>query len=234
MYPLPWSRRIFLERKAKVLEENYQLLSNAYAKNKKLYHDMNHHLQMIYYLAKKENNTEIMEYVDSITLAINRFSDMIWSGVGMLDAILNYTIAEAKKKNIRMEINVEFPQNSNISPDDLCVIFFNLLDNAIEATESWMHKNSSICGQELVITVTIRRIQQFLLIKVKNPSLKRKKNGLGLFLSTKSNPAHHGIGLKNVRETAEKYNGNVELEECDGEMITSVLLFFHENTEDGN
>lgn len=217
-----WGRNRFLERKNKVLEENYHLLSEVYGENERLYHDMNHHLQMIYYLAQKSGQAEVMDYVTSVSAPINRLSNVVWSGVDVVDAILNHGIAEAKQKGIRMDVNVEFPRNSNIASDDLCVILFNLLDNAMEACESRKEEE----GAE--ISVTIRRIQRFLMIKVKNPSARRLKRHFGWFLSTKENPAHHGIGLRNVRETAEKYHGNVEFEVKDGFFVTSVMLFFTE------
>ncbi|MCM1258867.1 MAG: ATP-binding protein [Roseburia sp.] len=214
-----WGRNRFLERKNKVLEENYHLLSEVYGENERLYHDMNHHLQMIYYLAQKSGQREVMDYVTSVSAPINRLSNIVWSGVDVVDAILNHGIAEAKQKGIRMDVNVEFPRDSNIASDDLCVILFNLLDNAMEACENWQEKGAEI-------SVTIRRIQHFLMIKVKNPCVKRVKHRFGWFLSTKENPAHHGIGLRNVRETAEKYNGNVEFQVEDGYFVTCVLLFF--------
>lgn len=217
-----WGRNRFLERKNKVLEENYHLLSEVYGENERLYHDMNHHLQMIYYLAQKSGQTEVMDYVTSVSAPINRLSNIVWSGVDVVDAILNHGIAEAKEKGIQMDVNVEFPRNSNIASDDLCVILFNLLDNAMEACENWQEEGAEI-------SVTIRRIQHFLMIKVKNPCAKRIKRRLGWFLSTKENPAHHGIGLRNVRETAEKYNGNVEFQVEDGYFVTCVLLFFAES-----
>ena len=231
-----WGRNRFLERKNQILEENYHLLNEVYEENERLYHDMNHHLQMIYYLAQKSGQKEVMDYVTSVSAPINRLSNVIWSGVDVVDGILNHGIAEAREKGIRMDVNVEFPKNSNIASDDLCVILFNLLDNAMEACEKRrrvgrVQKFRDLQGHgedQPEISVTIRRIQQFLVIKVKNPCSRRLKRRFGSFLSTKENPAHHGIGLRNVRERAEKYNGNVEFEVEDGFFVTCVLLFFTE------
>lgn len=230
------SRKRFLEWKTQVLEENYHLLSEAYRENERLYHDMNHHLQMIYYLAQKAGQSEIMDYVTSVSTPINQLSNVIWSGVDIVDAILNHAIAEAKQKGITMDVNVEFPRNSTIASDDLCVILFNLLDNAMEACEGSEAKipdakgsegggTDARMGMQPMISVTIRRIQKFLMIKVQNPCIRQPKRRFGWFLTTKDNAAHHGIGLHNVREKAEKYNGNVEFEIKDGMFVTSVLLF---------
>lgn len=211
----------FLERKNKVLEENYHLLTQLYQKNEHLYHDMNHHLQMIYHLAKNKGVSEIIGYINSISAPIDELSDMTWSGVDMVDAILNHTVLEARKQGIQINVNVEFPPNSSITSDDLCVILFNLLDNAIEASLRYMRQHST----PPCIEVTIRRIHQFLLIKIQNPCLPPKKL-FGLFPTTKADSLHHGIGLRNVREKVERYNGSLEFEVKDNMFVVTALLFF--------
>lgn len=212
----------FLERKNQVLEENYHLLTDLYQKNERLYHDMNHHLQMIYHLAKKHDVMEISEYVNSISAPINALSDMIWSGVDIVDAILNHTLLETERLGIETDVNVEFPENISITPDDLCVILFNLLDNAIEACLRYRQQTE----QHPSMQVTIRRIHQFLIIKIQNSCIPPRKKVFGIFPTTKADARHHGIGLRNVRETVEKYNGNLEIEIQGDVFLTTALLFF--------
>lgn len=224
MLQTPKKKIKFLERKNQVLEENYHLLTQLYQKNEHLYHDMNHHLQMIYHLAKNKDIPEITEYVNSISTPINELSDIIWSGVDMVDAILNHTVFEVRKQGIQINVNVEFPPNSTITSDDLCVILFNLLDNAVEASLRYMRRTEN----RPVIDVTIRRIHQFLIIKIQNPCLPPKKL-FGLFSTTKSDARHHGIGLCNVKEKVEKYNGSLEFEVKDDLFVVTALLFFEES-----
>ena len=189
----------FLERKNQVLEENYHLLTELYRKNEHLYHDMNHHLQMIYHLAKKNATSESAEYVNSIRAPINELSDTTWGGVDIVDAILNHAVLEAEKQGIEIDVNAEFPKDCSITSDDLCVILFNLLDNAMEACQRCMRKTN----RSPRIEVTLRRIHQFVIIKIQNPCIPPRKL-FGIFPSTKADTLHHGIGLRNVREKVEK------------------------------
>ncbi len=212
----------FLERKNTVLEENYHLLTDLYRKNEHLYHDMNHHLQMIYHLAKKNGISEITEYINAISAPIDGLSDTTWSGVDIVDAILNHTLLEAQKQGIGMDVNAEFPNDCNITSDDICVILFNLLDNAMEACLRRMRQT----GSPAHIKVTIRRIHQFLIIKIQNPCIPPRKL-FGIFPTTKTDVRHHGIGLRNVREKVEKYNGSLEIEVEDDIFTATALLFFH-------
>ena len=221
MLQTPKNRIRFLERKNQVLEENYHLLTDLYRKNEHLYHDMNHHLQMIYHLAKKNGTQEIEEYVNSISAPINELSDTTWSGVDIVDAILNHTVLEAQRQGIEIDVNAEFPKDCNITSDDLCVILFNLLDNAMEACLRRMRQT----GNPPRIEVTIRRIHQFLIIKIQNPCIPPRKL-FGIFPTTKADARHHGIGLRNVREKVEKYNGSLEIDVEDDVFTITALLFF--------
>lgn len=238
-HQFPWDKINFLKRKNYILEENYHLLSNLYQKNERLYHDMNHHLQMIYHLAGRLNCPEIQEYVTSIHTPIMELSDMVWSGNDIVDAILNHAHVQAKKNGIHMDINAEYPKDCTISSDDICVILFNLLDNAMEASlkcdntrnaanSEGNHKTTEQPENKAsspVISVTIRRIHEFLIIKVQNPYNNLPKKRFGLFTSSKSNTFHHGIGLKNVKEIVEKYHGSLEFETDNMKFTTTALLF---------
>ena len=221
MLQTPKNKIHFLERKNQVLEENYRLLTDLYRKNEHLYHDMNHHLQMIYHLATKNGTPEIAEYVNSISAPIDELSDTTWSGVDIVDAILNHTVLEAQRQGIEIDVNAEFPKDCNITSDDLCVILFNLLDNAMEACMRRVRQTDNPPR----IEVTIRRIHQFLIIKIQNPCIPPRKL-FGIFPTTKADSRHHGIGLRNVREKVEKYNGSLEIDVEDDMFTITALLFF--------
>lgn len=212
----------FLERKNQVLEENYHLLTDLYRKNEHLYHDMNHHLQMIFHLANKNGVPEIAEYIGSISAPIDELSDTMWSGVDIVDAILNHTVQDAQRQGIEIDVNAEFPNDCHITSDDLCVILFNLLDNATEACQRYKKQTGNVPRME----VTLRRIHQFLIIKIQNPCIPPRKL-FGIFPTTKADARHHGIGLGNVREKVEKYNGSLEFEVKDNLFTVTALLFFH-------
>lgn len=75
------------------------------------------------------------------------------------------------------------------------------------------------------IEVTLRRIHQFLIIKIQNPCVPPRKL-FGIFPTTKADARHHEIGLRNVREKVEKYNGSLEFD-VEGNVFTlTALLFF--------
>ena len=120
----------------------------------------------------------------------------------MIDFILDYKKKEAEDKGIDFIINADAVYTNKIRNEDICIILANLLDNAIEAARE--HK-----GPKRWIHVTIRKIGDLLLFKIQN-SIGHVPDRKGKFLrSTKENVGLHGIGLKNVRETVEKYYGEM-------------------------
>ena len=139
-----------------------------------------------------------------------------------MDAILNHTVLDAKRQGIEIDVNAEFPKDCNITSDDLCVILFNLLDNAMEACQHYIRQAQTPPR----IEVTLRRIHQFLIIKIQNPCVPPRKL-FGIFPTTKADARHHGIGLRNVREKVEKYNGSLEFD-VEGNVFTVTALLFFE------
>lgn len=156
----------FAEMRNQLLEENYKAINDIYMSNAKLYHDLNNHLNVLYQLLDKGNEDEAKKYIKEISKPILKLSQTIWTGVDVVDVIINSKIEKMKEKGIAFEINVEFPQNTNIMPHDICTILANLLDNTIEATSKLQKCRS--------ISLTIRKINHFLMIKVSNSCIDNK------------------------------------------------------------
>ena len=132
--------------------------------------------------------------------------------------------AAAEEKGILFRIQAEYPKNAGIRSADLCAVLGNLLDNALEASKQVTEK------EERFVKLTIRRINQMVVIKVENSFrrdpvlengiLKTTKNGNtagsadgASLIETSANEASgglHGWGLKSAQTAAEKYDGMVQ------------------------
>lgn len=114
------------------------------------------------------------------------------------------------------DINVEYPAECNITPNDMCTILSNLLDNAIEAAADTEQKGC--------ICLTMRRINYFLLIKVINPCREDLKSSGGFPKTTKENKSLHGWGLRSVRDTVEKYSGTMDCTAENGVFTVKIMM----------
>ena len=143
-----------------------------------------------------------------------------WTGIEAIDYILAQKIANARQQQITVAINAEYPKDCKIEPVDLCAIITNLLDNAIDGAEK--------CPEYIdkKIAITIRRIHQFILIRVTNSSATPPVQHNGQLVTSKKDKQKHGWGIKSVISTAEKYNGTVEYNYTDFMFSVSVMLFY--------
>ena len=207
----------FLEMRHNLLSENYHSLNEIYKSNAKLYHDLNNHLNLLYQLLQDGNVEEAQGYIQEIANPILVLSKKEWTGIDVVDAVINSKIQEMNERKITMDINVELPGNTTILPNDLCTVLSNLLDNAIEAVDK-LERNRSI-------RLTMRRANFFLFIRVWNPCSKNRK--FGTFpATTKKDAALHGWGLRSVDDVVKRYKGTIECANDNHEFVVNIMLPF--------
>lgn len=97
---------------------------------------------------------------------------------------------------------------------DLCVIFGNALDNAIEACDR-------VENEERQIYVYMMYSPQELTCRISNTA---KKPEHEIIKTSKSDKLNHGFGLENIKKTVEKYNGVVNIEQDEEKFTLSFSL----------
>lgn len=207
-----------LEIKNSLLEDNYKAVSSIYTSHAKLYHDLNNHLNVLYQLLDSNKINDAKAYIEKISEPVVNLSKTAWTGIGLVDMILNSKIEKILENGMNVDINVEFPQNTDIQPHDLCTILGNLIDNAAEATQkSCMTGNIAIC---------IRKINHFAVIQVSNPCAGNKGEYVGLPATSKRDANLHGWGLLSVADVVKKYNGTLKCRNEKDRFIVTAMLFF--------
>ncbi len=212
----------FSEMRNHLLEENYRTINEIYMSNAKLHHDLNNHLNVLYQLLEAGNTDEAKEYIKNISTPIMKLSKTVWTGADVIDVVINSKLEKMREKGISSEINVEFPQNTNISSHDMCTILANLLDNAIEA--------ASVLEKPGKISLTIRKINSFLMIKISNSCVNRNEEFVYYPETTKKNKDLHGWGFPSVMDAVQKYNGSLKCVNKDNQFIVKIVLFFEKNS----
>lgn len=211
-----------LKLKHDLLSQQYEAIEKAYTDHATLYHDMEHHLQAIYHMAEEEGNKKIQEYIANLYTPVIHYNRLIWTHIGIVDSILNEKKELAASYGIELTIDAEVPYNSGIAEDDFCIILSNLLDNAIEST-----KHISIPQEEKMISISLRRIHQFLIISVKNPFHSTLIRRGPFWATTKTTHEElHGWGLKSVKSSVQKYQGKLTTSAENGIFCTTAILFF--------
>ena len=188
------------ERYLRAELKHFQAYQESQIETRRIRHDMKNHLQTIMHLANENNLEEIRSYLEKLNVSVGRTDMELYCGNHIADAICNEKNQYAKKCGIRFEIEGQMPKNLQMEAIDICTIFSNAIDNAIEAVslmmeerQKWMHLKIQNQGDILFLQFT-------------NPMLEgRQKHAK----TTKKDNVNHGFGLQNIRMTVEKYHGNM-------------------------
>lgn len=205
-------RMTILNSKNEMLEKNYMQVNKFYTTNAKLYHDMNHHFNAIYYMLQHGESQEAQRYIEGLRESNHPAQIKTQSGINVLDAVLYEMERKAEEKGVLFTI--EMPMLSldlGIVNSDMCSLFANLLENALEAA-----------SREVVLKV--KEINQALLLVVQNDytvePIKKEKH----FLTSKKEKDVHGWGTQIVEGIVQKYEGNLEYDTKNGIFRVEILL----------
>ena len=203
-----------------MMEENYQRLYSNQQATARLVHDFNHHMGVLRDLSRQHGDEEIYGYVDSLLKTNYKELPMCKTGNNIINAIINCKIGEAAEHDIRFSYNIEAEVPPSLPPADLCAILANQIDNAFDAC-----KNIREASQRSVDVRIWQNSDDLFLFQVsnstaadplvKNPQLKSTKSDLSTI---------HGLGIKSIRDTAEKYGGALENSYQGGRFFSTVFL----------
>lgn len=136
------------------------------------------------------------------------------SGNGIVDAIL----AEKQSRGVKSNTKVVFSGSApaSLAPVDLCVIFGNTVDNALEACERFPSE------LEKEIKVTSQCSSGFCFISISNPVIENVTIKNNAVKTTKHDSYFHGFGLYSLFQTAKKYDGQVALS-CENNVFKTDI-----------
>ena len=210
--------------------EQYKLaLDNSEALRKEM-HDMKHYVLALKNEDDPEKRAEVLNDMEQAIAIQESFMN---TGNRVLDVILTTKSLQCQKKNITLNAMVDGDVLSGIHVKDICSLFGNIIDNAIEATQMLTDKDKRL------ITLSVRSRNQFIIIECENytdgSSVRLKKNqerrifrGLSLPKTTKADNVKHGYGLKSIAQVAEKYGGNMNCSYEDEWFKVKVILSYNE------
>lgn len=227
--------RIYVEQKKaeqfQVQAAVYQMLEEQYSQAERLRHDLKNHVFALRGLWAEQAWEKLGDYLkrmeDGAQLGISEEA----TGNRAMDALLCQKRKQAEEKGIDWECDVRIPKQCRVNEFDLCVLFGNLLDNALEACGRLQDKGKAQ-EQEVqpFIRVRAQAVKSCFLLDIKNSMDAEEKQVRGS--AKKESAQGHGIGLLNVSDVANRYDGAMQTEIRNGVFAISVLLPFGETAHD--
>ena len=215
------AQRLVLQQTDRLMEKNYQMLHQDLQENAKRIHDFHHHLQAILNFAQQAEDQPTQNYVQDLLQVSYRDVRLCNSGNDIIDAVINCSAAEAARSQIDFHYEVNLSSTlSQISPVDLCAVLGNQLENALDACK----KIPEV--QDRFVHVTIRQNKGFVVIQVINSAFRNPFTSDGRLVTDKANSELHGLGLKSIQDTVDKYNGYLTNSYADHRFQSEALLCF--------
>lgn len=210
-------RELLLNQQFNVQVEHCKRLQSQFENAKSFRHDIKNHLICVKNLISNGDVKDAVLYIEKITSSVENLSLQVNTCNPIADAVISEKYSICMNNNIEFDCFVNIPQKSQLDPFDLCVILSNALDNSLEAckkitdtkTLKYIHIKSSLN-------------KNFLLFEIEN-SVQAYIDKTNL-MTNKVDSSNHGLGLLNIKNTANKYNGTINIETTNNKFILTVML----------
>lgn len=212
-----YESRIF-RLQVKSQAEKYQSISDNFEKQKKRTHEYKNQIECMESLLAQKQYSKLEEYVKGICGRLDKELDAIDTNNIIVNAILNTKYQEAEENGIVFVLRVNDLSSLRFKDEDIVIILSNLLNNAIEACKK--------CDSNRRI-LKLKFVKEDGMIKIgvrntfNNPILYEN----GEIKSTKLvKTEEHGVGIKNIIEIIEKYDGSYVIKDENQEFYFSIII----------
>lgn len=206
-----------MEVYSKMEEEHFRQLLIQDERMRKFRHDFNAHAVALKGLSQNNQFEDLKVYIDKMVEASAYESVRRYTKDMGVDAVLGELIENAKAKDISISISGTLAEKNRVTSFELCSVFYNLVQNAIEACEKVED------GTPKEVKVTLTTFNERNVITVTNPVEKNVDLGKGLPRTTKKDSVEHGIGTMNLREIVNKYNGTINFT-CENKIFRVEIV----------
>lgn len=199
----------------KMQEGQYKKLLENIENTTRLRHDWRHHLLSINSFLKNGLLVDLQNYLDTLDPVYMSTEELSVCKNHVVDIILQHYATIARQHGITITIVADIPIILTIADTDLCVIFGNLVENAVEACtvqrteEKRIEIKAEIKGKQLALLV--KNTYQHHIVFCDNVYFSTKHDGVG-------------IGLASVEKIVKNNNGTMKIKWDEKYFKIYVLL----------
>ncbi|MDO5292984.1 MAG: GHKL domain-containing protein [bacterium] len=165
-------------------------------------HDMNNHFSLMVGLLKENEYEQLEHYLSGIIEETSDVNNYIFLENKALTVVINNKLAKAAMHNVEFKPIIEV-QTLPMNDLDICTLLSNILDNAIEA--------ASQVADNAYLTLKLSKKGSYYFIQCVNSfkTMPIEKNGR--FQTTKDNQNIHGLGIENIKNIVNEYDGELNI-----------------------
>lgn len=215
MYLFSSKKEQMSEMSLNMLQKQYGLLQEMYKQKRMQVHDSVHHDILVMEYLQEGQYEEALQYLKEKIKKTKSEGRNRYTGLDIIDLILRYKIEEAKKYDIRVNVDLDV-FFCPLTDTEMCVVLGNLMDNAIEAVRE-------LPKEKRWIKVFMKTPNSIFLLNIKNPYEGKRKKVEGRYLTTKPDKNTHGVGMSSVERVIGKYHSSLDVED-DGKTFKAMII----------
>lgn len=206
----------YMEQQNELQKEYFLQLLSKENKTRQFRHDMIDHLLLMQNYCCKNEYNKLNAYLSDTLGEMQKISNGIYNvGNDIVNVILNHYLVPLQEKYdvvVKGFISEKLP----IGQRDLCTVTANLIKNAATAVLA-LDKGSIVFeakqGEKYISFCVKNHYEGAIVVDQK-----------GIPQTCKENPSEHGIGLKNVLQIVQKYDGECKIDFGDNIFTVEVFL----------
>lgn len=177
-------------------------------------HDMRHHFMILGEYLKDGDNEKALAYIHSAQKEIDHLTPKQYCKNKSINLILSYYETLAQKSTVRYDVSVSIPTMLTLPETELCTLLSNGIENAL-------HAAAACRADARWIAIDLHMHKSNLLISIQNSFIDTVHIEDGLPVTDAPN---HGLGVKSIRNIADRHNGMCSFDASDGIFTMRVIL----------
>ena len=183
------------------------------------YHDLKHQINM---LRKLDDREQRDAFLDRMEVDIKSYELQNKTGNIVLDTLLTSKSLYCNNHGITMTVVADGKLLDFMDSMDICSIFGNALDNAIESAIKVEEK------EKRLIHLTVSKVKSFIMIRIRNYYAGGVNYHEGDLVTTKKDKRFHGYGIKSIKHTATRYDGVVSINTENNWFELKIIIPYNE------
>lgn len=178
----------------------YTNLEQGQQQVRRLRHDMANH-----FVAMAGLSDEAMrDYLNNLLQSPAMSAGQRFCENEVVNAVFTSKMPILEEGRIQTELELALPAGLPLKDVDLCAVYANCLDNAIEAS-------SKLPPEQRQVRIHTKADKGLLMLRLENNMEGKLAMRDGVVLTSKKDMENHGFGLSGMRDIVQRYNGSMEV-----------------------